>query len=145
MLHGEDWSGLKILRGKEKEDKKPEILTEREITKMIEAAANERDQALLAVTYEGGFRIGELAGLTWGNIFWTDYGAKVRVYGKTGERVVPLVASSGYLRKWLFVPYYDANNDRIDPEALVFCSLNGKPMSYQALFRIFKRAARGQK
>jgi integrase len=39
---------------------------------MIEAAVNERDRAIIAIGYEAGLRIGELASLIWGNVIWTE-------------------------------------------------------------------------
>ena len=145
-LNGEEWSGLKILRGDKVDKKKPDVLTEEEIAKMIEAAVNERDRAIIAVGYEAGLRVGELASLTWGNVTWTDWGAKIKVHGKTGERVIPIVMAASYLREWLIAhPAYDLDKGLVDPQALVFVRINGKragePMSYQMFSKVIKKAA----
>ncbi len=42
-LHGEEWDGLRILRGSVKERTKPNVLTEEEILRMIVVAWNCRD------------------------------------------------------------------------------------------------------
>ena len=41
--------------------------------------------------FEAGLRISELAGLKIVDIIWNERGAKIRVSGKTGERVLPIV------------------------------------------------------
>ncbi len=58
---------------------------------MIEAAVNERDRAIIAVGYEAGLRIGEPVSLTWGNVIWTEWGAKIKVHGKTSGRVISII------------------------------------------------------
>ena len=145
-LHGENWPGLKVLRGEKKDKRKPDVLTEEEVSRMIEAAVNERDRAIIAVGYEAGLRIGELASLTWGNVIWTEWGAKIKVHGKTGERVIPIVMAASYLKEWMIVhPAYDVKSGEIDPNALVFVRTSGKdagkPMSYQMFAKVIKKAA----
>lgn len=146
-LNGKDWEGLDIVRGERKDDRKPDVLSEEEISRMIEAAVNERDRAIIAIGYEAGLRVGELASLTWGNVIWTDWGAKIKVRGKTGERVIPIVMAASYLREWMLChPAYDINTGQItDPKTLVFVRINGKdagkPMSYQVFSKVIKKAA----
>jgi len=145
-LHGENWPGLKVLRGEKKDKRKPDVLTEEEVSRMIEAAVNERDRAIIAVGYEAGLRIGELASLTWGNVIWTEWGAKIKVHGKTSERVIPIVMAASYLKEWMIVhPAYDVKSGEIDPNALVFVRTSGKdagkPMSYQMFAKVIKKAA----
>lgn len=57
---------------------------------MISAAKHPRDKAMIALLYEGGFRIGELASIKFKDIEFNKFGGKVKVSGKTGERLVPL-------------------------------------------------------
>ena len=145
-LNGENWSGLKVLRGSKKDDRKPDVLTEDEIGRMIEAADNIRDKAIIALGYEAGLRIGELASIRWKNVVWTDWAAKIKVHGKTGERVIPVVMAASYLRQWMVDhPAYDIRTGEIDPNALVFVRINGKdagkPMSYQMFAKVIKKAA----
>lgn len=145
-LNGEDWEGLKVLRGEKPNKKKPDVLTEEEISRMIEAAVNERDRAIIAVGYEGGLRVGELASLTWGDVVWTEWGAKIKVHGKTGERLILIIMTASYLRAWMLKhPAYDVKRGEIDPQAFVFCRVNGKdagkPMSYTMFSKVIKKAA----
>lgn len=138
-LKGETWPGLKLLRGEKREDRKPDTLTEEEIMAMIEAAEHPRDKALIALGYEAGLRIGELAGLRIRDIIWNRAGAKIRVKGKTGERVIPIVLAGPYLRRWLDI------HPVKEPDSYVFCSLSqrnfGQPLEYQSLSKVIRRAA----
>ncbi len=114
--------------------------------KMITVIVEPMDLYIPAVGYEGGLRIGELAGLRWKNINFLDWGAKLKVHGKTGERVVPIVMSASYLRQWLLDhPAYDVKTGEIDPNALVFVRINGskagQPMSYQMFTKVIRKSA----
>ncbi len=130
-----------VKQGRKKDSKIPEVLREEDILKLIEIADNVRDKAMIAVCYEAGLRIGELAGLRIRDIeFYSnstgEIRAKIKVNGKTGERVIPIVMSVPYLRRWL-----DEHPFRDDPSAYVFCSLArinyGGIISYQKLYEKF--------
>ena len=86
---------------KRNEMKEPEVITEDEARRMIEAATTTRDKALIAVAYEGGFRIGELLGMEIKDVSFDESGAKVGVHGKTGPRSVRLVASAPLLTRYI--------------------------------------------
>ncbi len=140
-LKGEDWPVLKVLKGDKRENKKPDVLTEEEIMKMIDCEEHPRNKAIIAVGYEAGLRIGELASLRIKNISWNIHGAKIKVSGKTGERQIPIIMAAPYLRRWL-----DLHPDRDNPEAYVFVGIGtrtlGKPLEYQMFRKIIKDAAR---
>lgn len=144
-LNGEDWKPLKLIKTKKDKDKKPEILSEDEILKMIEVEKNFRNKAILAVGYEGGFRTSELAGIRIKDIEFDkkegELKARVKVCGKTGERVVPLRMSVPYLRAWLEMHPFSS-----DPEAFLFCSLSnrsfGEPLRYANLAKVIKTSAK---
>lgn len=68
---------------------------------MIECAETIRDKALIAVLYEGGFRIEELLNRRLGDVIFDANGAKVRVNGKTGPRIVRLITSVSLLARWI--------------------------------------------
>ncbi len=145
-LHGEEWKGLRVLRGSVKKRNKPDVLTEEEILKMIEVAGNLRDKALIAVGYEGGFRIGELSNIRIGDVSWVvdssgTLKARVKVSGKTGERVVPIVMAAQYLKRWL-----EVHPRKDELQAYVFCSLSlrklGEPLEYQTFRKIIQETAK---
>lgn len=77
------------------------LLTEEEVLSIIQVCKNSRDRALISVLYEGGFRIGEIGNLTWGDVHFTEVNVSVNTDFKTGKpRYVPLVASRQYLAQW---------------------------------------------
>jgi integrase len=78
-----------------------DLLTKEDVRAQSEAANNQRDQALIAMLYETGARIGELIDLTVGDIEDRKRGKKVVVEGKTGSRRIPLVESVPNLNKSL--------------------------------------------
>lgn len=143
-LHGEDWMHLRLLKTKKNRNKKPDILEEDEVLRIIDAANNERDKAMIAVCYEAGLRIGELASIKIKDVVFDEENrelkAKIRVKGKTGERIIPLRMSVKYLLAWL-----EKHPKKEDPEAYVFCSISnnslGEQMRYESFLRLFKRIA----
>lgn len=62
-----------------------DILTPEEILSFINACKNPRDRALFSMLYEGGFRVGEIGTLTWGDLKFDNYGILVSVVFKTGK------------------------------------------------------------
>jgi len=88
-----------------------EVLTEDELKRMIDAAENLRDKAMIAVLYESGTRRGEFMNLRIRDVVFDDYGAVIKVKGKTGERRIRLVSSVPYLLRYIDVhPYKDDLN-----------------------------------
>lgn len=143
-LKGESWSGLKLLKKVRENGRVPDVLTEEEVFRMVDVAGSERDKAMVAVWYEAGLRVSELAGLRIRDVVWQDgeeVRAKIKVRGKTGERVIPLVLSAPYLRRWLELHPFGDN-----PDAVVFCSFAkrnyGGMMDYQSLLRKIKQIAK---
>ncbi len=65
-----------------------ELITEDELKKMIEAAKNPRDWALISVLWESGCRVEELGNMRVRDVEFTDEGVWVKLFGKTGESCV---------------------------------------------------------
>jgi site-specific recombinase XerD len=108
-----------------------DILTEDEIMRMISACQTSRDRAILMTLYDGGFRIGELGTLTWGQVKFDNLGCVINTDGKTGKpRYVRLTAAAPYLATWKqdypFSP---------EKEALVFISNRKKALEYSAFYK----------
>lgn len=91
------WIKTKKLR----EPYKKPVLSKDDIYRLIRAANNQRDRALLFCTYEGGFRAGEVLGLKIKDVTITQTGAEIRVNGKTGPREVPLIECVADMLLWL--------------------------------------------
>jgi site-specific recombinase XerD/ribosomal protein L40E len=78
-----------------------ELLNEEEVLKIAEATGNIRDRAFVLVLYESGCRIGEMLTLKLKNIGFDQYGAVLRVNGKTGDRRVRIISSAPALAAWM--------------------------------------------
>ena len=78
-----------------------ELLTEEEVFSIAKAADNPRDRALVLVLYETGCRIGEIMSLRLKNVQFDQYGAVLRVTGKTGDRRVRIISSAPALSAWV--------------------------------------------
>ena len=78
-----------------------ELLTPEDVKKIVGMATNQRDRAFLMVLYESGARIGELLNLEIKDCYFDEYGCRVRLRGKTGERSIRLVDSAADLKAWI--------------------------------------------
>lgn len=78
-----------------------ELLSEDDVLKIANTAENLRDKALVLVLYEAGCRIGELLSLKMKNVQFDQYGAVLRVTGKTGDRRVRIISSAPMLASWI--------------------------------------------
>jgi integrase/recombinase XerD len=78
-----------------------QLLSEEDVRNMIDTCTNSRDRAIIAMMYEGGFRIGEIASLRWHQLKFNDWNVAVNVDNKTRKpRYVPLVMARPYLATW---------------------------------------------
>lgn len=108
-----------------------DLLTKEDVEKMMDASENSRDKALLAVLYESGCRIGEIASLQIKNISFDQYGATLIVSGKTGMRRVRIISSVHYLTIWL-----EQHPGKQNPDAYLWIKLTrhkGNPMDYSTI------------
>ncbi len=95
---------------KNEKHKLPEdLLTEDEVLRIANTANHPRDKALVLVLYETGCRIGELLTLQMKHVHFDQYGAVLRVNGKTGDRRVRIISSAPTLASWLDI--YDKAKD----------------------------------
>ena len=78
-----------------------DILTEDDILKLLDATQNLRDKAIISLLFDSGARIAELLGIRIKDIDLSSEPAHVRVDGKTGPRVIPLMFSAPYLGSYL--------------------------------------------
>ncbi len=109
-----------------------ELLTPEEVQQIANAASHPRDRALILVLYESGCRIGEMLMLKVKNIQFDQYGAVLKVYGKTGHRRVRIITSALALKTWL--DFYEAAKN---PDAYVWPPLasNNRETNHPALHR----------
>lgn len=100
--------------------KASDLLSPDEIKAILTACRRSVDRAMIGMLYEGGFRIGELAMMKWGDLRFDGSGIVVNVNFKTGKpRYVRLIMSREYVAQW-----------RADypgvPEGSALVFLNGK-------------------
>lgn len=78
-----------------------DILTEKEVDKLIQSAEHPRDRAFISMLYELGARISEIGNLKIKDVTQDKYSYIVDLTGKTGHRTPRIVTSSPYLTIWL--------------------------------------------
>jgi len=116
-----------------------ELLTEDDAAKLIDACLTHRDKALVAVLFETGCRIGEIASLRIKHVEPNRYGFRLIVSGKTGDRRVLVISSAAYLTDWL--------NDhpcKSDPEAYLWITsdFRAHQLSYARVCAMLRDAAK---
>ena len=108
-----------------------DLITPEDLQMMLAACDRSIDRALLMTIYEGGFRIGEIAGMRWGDLKFEDEGVIVNVNFKTGiTRYVRLVMALEYLIKWKSDYPFEPEG-----EALVFINAHRNGYSYGMLVK----------
>ncbi len=78
-----------------------ELLTEEDISRLIEACHDPRDRALVSILYETGCRIGEIASMRIKHVLPHIHGFRIIVSGKTGTRRLLIITSAPYMTDWL--------------------------------------------
>jgi integrase/recombinase XerD len=96
-IYGYSWIKTSIKRHQKE---LPEIVSEEEALKIISACQGLRDKALLATLYDLGCRPAELLTLTIGDVSFDEWGAVLKLKGKTGPRPVRGILCSPFLRTW---------------------------------------------
>ncbi len=129
---------IKLVKDKANYGKR--VLSKEDVLKMMNIADTPRDRAIVHVMYESGCRAGEILGLRIKDIAFDQYGAVIRVNGKTGDRRVRLIESVPDLRL-----YMDMHPSMTDSECAVWLTDRRpyrllKPISLRIL--IYKLAER---
>jgi site-specific recombinase XerD len=118
-----------------------QLLMKEDVEKLVNAAVNPRDKALISVLYESGCRIGEILSLKIRNVEFDNNGAVLIVNGKTGQRRVRLIHSVPRLMAWL--EHHPKNND---PDTSLWVCLssrnNSERLVHQSVASILKKILR---
>ena len=115
-----------------------DLITESDLTRLLYACGeNARDRAFIDCHAEAGTRPGEILNLQIKHVTFDDYGAIIRVDGKTGSRNVRLIRSVPNLEKWCNVhPFKE------DPNAPLWIMLKkkkfGRPFTYAAAMKMLR-------
>jgi site-specific recombinase XerD len=110
-----------------------DLLTEDEIKKMIDASSNFRNKAIISTLYESGCRISEFLNIKLKDMRFDEFGVKIKVDGKTGERDIRIVNSTPYIKEWM--KNHPTKNDL---ESYLWLTNNGERLKYEALARLLK-------
>lgn len=130
---------FKGIRAKEPQEtvKASDLLTDEERQKMIDAAKNLRDKAIIACLDEAGMRPGELLSLRVGNVTIEEQYGVLSLEGKTGVRPSFIIRNLAYLAQWLDSHQTDDPNAPLWPDF----AKPREPLSYPGLRQMLKRAA----
>ncbi len=122
---------------KKHNDKLPsELLSEQDITDMINKTTNLRDRAIIISLYESRCRIGEFLKMQIKDVTFDKFGALLDVTGKTGGRRVRVVTSYLYLMEWI-----NRHPDKDNPNSFLWTKHNTKlMMSYPAICKALRTA-----
>lgn len=114
-----------------------DLLTPEEIADMIRACKQNVDRALIMMLYEGGFRIGEIGKMKWGDIAFDQYGVIANVNFKTGKpRYIRLIMAVQYLAAWRAEYPGTAEGD-----SLVFINTKREPFIHATIRKRLNRVA----
>ncbi|MDG6251707.1 site-specific integrase, partial [Methanocalculus sp.] len=114
-----------------------DILTPEEVTAMVNACTRSVDRATIMMLYEGGFRIGELAQMAWGDLVADKYGYVVNVDFKTGKpRYIRLIMAAQHISSWKAdYPFEPA------ADSLVFITRYKTPLTHHSIEKQLQRIA----
>ncbi|MBA7490527.1 Tyrosine recombinase XerC [subsurface metagenome] len=110
-----------------------DILTEKEVKKLISAAEHPRDKAFISMLYELGARIGEIGSLQIKDITRDKYSFIVDLNGKTGHRTPRIVMSDPYVTHWLNV-----HPTKDDPESPLWTMTGGRNKKERMKYAAFR-------
>lgn len=126
--------------------KDEDVLSTKEVGKLINAASRERDKALLSVMYEAAMRRTALIQLDvrhyrteggWNRIYIPDREGVKTAAGN----IIPITFSAGHLDRWL-----TAHPDGDNPDAPLFCSIRpqdkGERLSSHSVYTMLKRLSK---
>jgi len=118
----------------------PEILTLNEIMKIFNSADNLRDKLIILLLYESGIRVGELINLRKKDVYFDEWGAILRVNGKTGMRYVRVTKSVMFLKIYMNIiqgdKLFDLTERQINNMLKKYARKSGiKKKIYPHLFR----------
>ena len=122
------------------------VLTQEEVLRIIEAAKNSRDRAIIAALYQGGFRREVISQLDIRHYVDNEEWAIIRVPHREGMKGAsghqkPLTWAKGFIDRWL-----SDHPDGRNPDAPLFCSLRpqdrGDRITGHAVYTMLQRLAK---
>lgn len=111
-----------------------DVVSRAEVERIAHKPTNLRDKAFIKMLYESGARSGELLTLTIGDVVDQDGCLWVTLFGKTGERTVPLKWCKHSVELWLEVHPHSDNKD-----APLWVGLQKNTQNKQLCYKQFKK------
>lgn len=112
-----------------------DLLTPEEVAEILQACKTSRLRALFTMLYEGGFRVGEVGTLKWGDLKFESAGIVVNVVYKTKKpRYIRLVMCKEALLKWKSDYPGDPSGD-----AFVFLNSRDQELQYHTVKKMLQR------
>ncbi len=118
-----------------------DLVTEDEVMKLLQAARNPRDRAIVALLFDSGIRAGELLSMRRKDVDFSSEPVHVRVSGKTGTRIIPVMFSVPYLAQYMDLTKGTGPNDRLWEGAGVY-SESSKYLEQDGLSMMLKKVAK---
>lgn len=120
-----------------KPKKIPEVLTNDEIKRLIEATKSLRNKLIIEFIFSTGVRISEFSLMKIKDLNFLEYTGKV-VSGK-GEKDRIIILSKNWVEKYKL--YLEERNKKIKSEYL-FCNFKGEPLSVDTVQKFLKNSAK---
>jgi len=109
-----------------------------EVDSIIAASKRSRDRAMISMMYEGGFRVGEIGLVTWGDLVFDPKGVVVNTDHKTGRpRRIRLIDSKSLLAQW-FIDYPIP----VKPHYPVFLNERNQSIKHRGVSKLIKTIAK---
>lgn len=140
---------LRVRKDKNHKLKANDLITQKDLDKLIDSARSSRDKALLAFAFDTGLRHGEILDVRIRDLSFDEYGYQIVVSeeGKTGTRLVRVARterSKPFLLSWM--KEHPRGNEE---NAFLFCKIErattGERIGYQDLTRILADITRRAK
>ena len=115
-----------------------ELLSAEEVKRLLAGCRSVRDRAIVAVLYESGARIGEVARLRWRDVEFDDYGIRIHIHDTKENQV--RYARCTWAREML-AAWKNVYPAELRPDAWVFLSSRKEAMNYAQVRQRVRMAA----
>lgn len=134
---------LELNKHPSKEKKPDDIVTIQELSNLLNASMNDRDKAIISMLYDSGCRIGEILTLRIKDVEFDNYGMRLQVHGKTGNRIVRVVGDSVSFTR-TYIDNFGKNKKKSQDDVLFTKIGSDEPVLYAdintMLYKVSRRA-----
>jgi len=105
------WIKKHVRKKDMKKLQRKDLLTPKDIEKLLDVCHNPRDKALIAVLWETGGRISEIGNMQIKHVTKVKHGYTLDISGKTGDRSPLVVSAAPYISQWLTMHPFKSDKD----------------------------------